>query len=79
VVTAGKDSDLIRLYLSDEPVLLIDSPGPAPGEFVFEWIRLAEASEGFTLNFADKADDAKGLGRSFSIHHAKSSRATVSN
>jgi hypothetical protein len=34
VETARKNSDLVRKDLINKPVLLVDPPRPAPGEFV---------------------------------------------
>ena len=45
VIAAGEDPDLIVKHLIDEPMLFVDSLGPASGKFVFQRLRLTNASE----------------------------------
>jgi hypothetical protein len=45
VVAASENADLVRQDLIDQPVFQVDAPRPAPGEFVFKRLRLAQAGE----------------------------------
>jgi len=36
VIPASEDTDLISLHLVNEPMLLIDPPGPAAAEFMLK-------------------------------------------
>ena len=58
---ASKNSDLVRQDLIDQSMFLVDAPGQAPGEFVLQWLRLAQAGKWVTLNLADKAHNAECL------------------
>jgi hypothetical protein len=58
VEPASEDPDLVRQDLIDQSMFLVDAPGPAPGEFVLEWLRFPQAGEWVALNLADKTDDA---------------------
>jgi hypothetical protein len=40
----------------------IDASGPAPGEFVLEWLRLAQAGKWVPLNLTNEPDNAERLG-----------------
>jgi len=62
VVPASQDSDLVRQDLIDQPVFLVDASGPAPGEFVLEWLRLAQTGKWVPLHLADEANNAERLG-----------------
>ncbi len=61
MIPAGEDSNLILLHFVDEPVFPIASPGPAALQLVLQGLRFSGAAEGFTLDIANQADDAKGL------------------
>ena len=43
-------------------MFLVDAPGPAPGQFVFEWLQLAQARKWVPPNLADEADNTERLG-----------------
>ena len=49
VIAAGEDPDLIVKHLIDEPMLFVDSLGPASGKFVFQRLRFTNASERVAL------------------------------
>ena len=62
VVTASENSDLVGQDLIDQSMFLVDASGPAPGEFVLEWLRLAQAGKWVPLNLANEANNAERLG-----------------
>jgi hypothetical protein len=59
-VSASKDPDLLRLDLIDEPMLLVDPPRPAPGEFVPQRFGPADPFKWIAL-FPDQANHTKRL------------------
>jgi hypothetical protein len=61
VVAASEDADFVWLHLIHQAMLLIDPPGPAPGQLVFKRFRLAKTGKGLTLCFANEADNPKRL------------------
>jgi Prolipoprotein diacylglyceryl transferase len=79
MVAARNNPNLVRQYLINQPVLLIDSPRPATSEFVLQRLWLAQAGKWFTLDLTNKADIRIAWERSCSIHQAKSSKAEASN
>ena len=56
MIPAGKDPDRVTLHRIHEPMLVIDAPGPATGQFVLERLGLAGSGEGCPLNLLDQFD-----------------------
>jgi hypothetical protein len=53
MVPTGENADFVFFDLIDQPVFLINAPGPTTGQLVFEWFRFASAAEGVPLDFFD--------------------------
>ena len=61
VVVAGfQDLDFVVVCSVDEPMFVVDPPGPIPGQFPFEWFWFSDASEWVALDFTDKSGDPAG-------------------
>src|ERR1019366_8038579 len=61
VIPTGEDSNLVLLYLVDEAVFPINSPGPAAFQLMPQGLGLSGAAERFPLNVPDQANDPQGL------------------
>ena len=61
MVAAREDSDFVFDDLVNESMFVVDSLGPATGQFVFEWFGLADPAERVRLRFDDQTDDAQCL------------------
>ncbi len=59
MISAGQNPDLIVLYIIDQPMLVIDAPGPATGQFMLERLRLAGAGKGGALHLLDQLDQTQ--------------------
>lgn len=44
--------NIVRQDLIGQSTFLVDAPGPAPGEFVLEWLRLSQAGKWVPLHLA---------------------------
>ena len=56
MVAAREDSDFVFDDLVNEAMFVVDSLGPATGQFVFEWFGFADPAEGVRLRFDDQTD-----------------------
>ena len=62
VIPACKDSDFGIEHLINEPMLLVDSPGPAAAEIMPERLGLAETYKGVPLRLSNQSSDPQRLG-----------------
>ena len=60
-MAAGKYPDLVVEHVIDKPVLLIDPPGPAAREVMFQRLGFAQAREWIALRFANQAQNSGRL------------------
>ncbi len=61
VVAAGENPDLVRQYLVDQSVFLVNASRPASRQLVFQWLGLPYAGEWISLRVAYEADDSNRL------------------
>ncbi len=61
VVAAGQNPDLVRLDLIHEPMLLVNPPRPAAGQFIFQRFGLSFAAKRIALDFLNQFQNAERL------------------
>lgn len=79
VVTASQYPDFVFLHLVDEAMLLIDSSGPAAGQFVLQRLGLAKPAKGSRCVSRINRIMRSACARSCSTHQARSSNPATSN
>jgi hypothetical protein len=60
VISGFEDLDLIIVRSVDEPVLVVDPPGPVSGQFPLERFWFSNPCEGVALDFSDESGDPAG-------------------
>ena len=65
MVAASQYPDPVAVNLVDQPMRLINAPGPTTLQFVFQRLRLANTRKRLPLNLTNQTDDAECLGAIF--------------
>jgi hypothetical protein len=60
VVSGFQDLDFVIICSVHEPMLVVDPPGPVPGQFPLERFWFSNAHERVTLDFSDESGDPTG-------------------